>query len=308
MLGACPLCQGTAFEPVHSRVPDFEHGLPGEVGFSACAGCGLLLQDPQPTLAALHAAYPDDYRPHVSGSASGGGGALGWLKGIQSRLMVRRYARWLPADRGESIVDLGCGSGRFLLALHQAGYRNLIGVDRNPRLAAGFEGLPIRFVAQELEPDLRLEGRYRTIVMNYVLEHFLDPLRVLARCRESLEPGGRILILTPNVNSWAHRVFGRTWSGLHAPRHTHLFTPRTLELAAKKLGFDEAHAGFVTDPATWAFSFQNRMRAHAPRAGLARGTAWYSLASLPFWVPAATAERLAGRGGSIVISLSASSR
>ncbi|HEX3905775.1 MAG TPA: class I SAM-dependent methyltransferase [Polyangia bacterium] len=303
MTGACPLCEATAFDPLHARVRDFEHGLPNEVDFVVCRGCGLVVQDPQPALAALLSFYPDDYRPHVSGTAAaGGGGVLGRLKALQSRLLVSRYARWLPADRAESIADVGCGSGQFLRALAAAGYTDLTGVDRNPRLAEGFAGTPIRFLARELEPDFDLGGRYQTIVMNYVLEHFLDPLRVLGGCRAALAPGGRLVIMTPNVDAWAHRLWGRTWSGLHAPRHTHLFNPQTLKRAAEKAGFTRVETAFVTDPASWAFSFQNRVRSRAPAASaVARGTAWYALASLPLWAPFALAERLAGRGGSIVM-------
>jgi 2-polyprenyl-3-methyl-5-hydroxy-6-metoxy-1,4-benzoquinol methylase len=301
---ACPLCGGTLFERVHARVADFEHGLPSEADFSACSSCGLVWQNPQPSLEALHSFYPDDYRPHVSGSAAGGGGTLGWLKGIQSRQLLAQYARWLPADRGKAIVDLGCGSGRFLQALHDGGYHNLTGVDRNPRLAAAFEGTSIRFIATELEPDFQLEGRYQAIVMNYVLEHFLDPLAVLGRCRESLEPSGRVLLLTPNVDSWAHSVFGRYWSGLHAPRHTQLFSASTLEVAAKKAGFDRTEVSPVVDPASWAFSLQNWIRSRFTRQGVARGTAWYGLASLPLLYPVAAAERFAGKSASLIACLS----
>jgi SAM-dependent methyltransferase len=302
MIASCPLCKGTVFSPLHAAVRDFEHGLPNETDLSVCGGCGLVMQDPLPALPELLSFYPADYRPHVSGTPAGGGGALGWLKGIQSRLLVARYARWLPADREASIADVGCGSGQFLRALARVGYTNLTGIDRNKGLAAGFEGTPIRFVARELEPDFDLGGRYQTVVMNYVLEHFLDPLGALAGAGAALEPGGRLVVMTPNVDAWAHRLWGRAWSGLHAPRHTHLFDQRTLERAARQVGFTRVATAFVTDPAGWAFSFQNRVRARvATPERLARGTAWYALASLPLWAPLALSERLAGRGGSIVM-------
>jgi SAM-dependent methyltransferase len=285
-------------------VLDFEHGRPEEANFSVCEGCGFFIQDPLPSLEELRSYYPEDYRPHVSGSAAGGGGLLGLLKGIQSRSLLATYSRWLPRERDASIVDLGCGSGQFLRALYRAGYRNLMGIDREPRLATHFVPLSIQFIAEELEPDFSLPGRHRVIVMNYVLEHFRDPLRMLARCRDSLEPDGQVLVLTPNVDSVAHRVFGKYWSGLHSPRHTYLFSPHTLELAAKTSGFARVEAAFVTDPAGWAFSFQNRMRSGSERLGVERGAAWYGLATLPIWYPFAAAEHLAGRGGSIAVALS----
>lgn len=300
----CPLCQGASFEEIYSQVPDFEHGLPRKTDLSVCRRCGLVVQNPQPTLDALLSFYPTDYRPHVSGTASGGGGVLGWLKSIQSRLLVERYHRWLPANRDARILDLGCGSGQFLRALGAAGYRNLTGMDRSPSLAESFEGTSVRFFTREIEPDLRLEEQFDVIVMNYVIEHFLEPLQVLRRCKLALADGGRILILTPNIDSLAHRTFGRYWSGLHAPRHTHLFSPSTMNLVARTLGFQKAEIGFITDPASWAFSFQNWVRSRAVAPSFQRGTAWYGLAALPFVFPIALVERWIGRSASIVVSLS----
>ena len=293
---ACPLCRGTTCEPVHSAVPDFEHGLPKLSDFFTCRTCGLLFQWPQPSLADLESYYPSDYRPHVSSS-----GLLGFLKGIQSRMLARKYSRWLPRDRGARVLDLGCGSGGFLTALRSLGYRELTGIDRNPALAAVFEGTPITYRSLQIEPELRLEGTFDAIVLNNVLEHFLDPRRVLETCRAALRPGGRVLLLTPNADSWSHRVFGRYWSGLHAPRHPRVFVPGALRRLASEAGFKSVDIRYPSDPPTWAFSFQNWTRRSG--AGVARGTAWYSLAGLPAWMPAAMAERWAGRSSSMVAAL-----
>src|ERR1041384_77881 len=131
--------------------------------------------------------------------------------------------------------------------------------------------------------------------MHYVIEHFADPEAVLRACRDSLAPGGRVLLLTPNTGSLSHAWFGRYWSGLHAPRHTQLFNPRNLELLAKRCGFSSVEVVASTDPASWTLSFQNLVSGSAPHAG----TAWYSLALLPAWYPFAVAERLAGRASSM---------
>ncbi len=138
------------------------------------------------------------------------------------------------------------------MALRGAGYRELTGVDRNPALGAAFEGTAIRYRALQIEPDLKLEGAFHTIVLNNVVEHFLDPAHVLAQCRAALAEQGQILMLTPNAASWCHRFFGRFWSGLHAPRHPQIFSPGPLQRLAAKAGFAEAEVSFVADPASWA--------------------------------------------------------
>ena len=296
----CPLCHGTKVGPAHRGVRDLEHGLATRSDFYACEACGLVFQAPQPRLTDLLSYYPKDYRPHVSGSNDG---LLGYLKGLQSQRLVAGYRRWLPKDRDSPILDLGCGSGQFLKALRRAGYRNLTGVDRNPALASNFEGTPIRFLALELEPAFQLSGGYHTIVLNYVLEHFLDPGKILAECRNLLTEGGQILVLTPNADSWCHRVFAGCWSGLHAPRHTQIFSPAVLNRLARAHAFREVQTVDVLDPASWAFSFQNCLRARSAKPAAARGTAWYSLAGLPLWILPAALEKALGKSATMASAL-----
>jgi SAM-dependent methyltransferase len=287
----CPLCGGERFRRSHTNVLDYEHGTRGASDFVECEACGLLLQDPPPSPALLRSAYPSDYRPHASGAL------LGVLQKMQANRLLHLYSRWLPKDRAARLVDLGCGNGQFLSALWRAGYRNLLGVDRKP--SAGVR--EIALVAADLETEFHFPNRYSVIFMNNVLEHFAEPLSMLARCRDALDRDGRIILLTPNTRALAHRVFGRYWSGLHAPRHTELFDRSTLTRAAAKLGFATPKILDVADPAAWALSLQNRARKNRP--GVERGTAWYALAALPAGYPLAIAERLLAHGGAIATCL-----
>ena len=296
----CPICGATLSVPLHRQVRDFEHGLPVLADFDSCPSCGLVAQVPAPTAGALAGYYPKDYRPHAAAAgASTGGSLIARLKAVQASLQLGRLAKFLP-DRDQPILELGCGGGHFLRALERRGHTDLTGIDRTPELGRAFEGTRIRYRALDLDRSLDLGGPYAAIAMNYVIEHFVDPESVLRACRDALAPGGRVLLLTPNSRSLSHRVFGRYWSGLHAPRHTQLFNPENLRLLAQKIGFGQLTVVPSTDPASWTLSFQNviegRKRAgKPPRAG----TAWYSLALLPAWYPFALVERLAGRPSSM---------
>jgi hypothetical protein len=97
-------------------------------------------------------------------------------------------------------------------------------------------------------------------------------------------------------------MFGRYWSGLHAPRHTQLFSPKNNRLLAQKLDFG-IEVVYVTDPASWTLSFQNLVQRRTHHAG----TAWYSLALLPAWWPFALVERALGRGSAMYALLQAPS-
>jgi SAM-dependent methyltransferase len=284
-------------------VRDFEHGLPVLADFDACPSCGLVAQVPPPTAGALAGYYPKDYRPHAA--ASNGASLIARLKAVQASFQLGRLARFLP-ERDQPILELGCGGGHFLRALEHRGHTDLTGIDRTPELGRVFEGTRIKYRALDLDRSLELGGPYAAIAMNYVIEHFVDPGAVLRACRKALAPGGRVLLLTPNSRSLSHRVFGRYWSGLHAPRHTQLFNPQNLGMLAGKNGFGHLTVVPSTDPASWTLSFQNfvqgRKRSGKPPKA---GTAWYSLALLPAWYPVALAERIAGRASSMFGVLSA---
>ncbi|TMA10529.1 MAG: class I SAM-dependent methyltransferase, partial [Deltaproteobacteria bacterium] len=252
----CPVCGGALSRKVHRRVRDFEHGLPVLADFDACPSCGLIAQVPPPNAAALATYYPPDYRPHAAAAATNGVSLMTRLKNVQASLQIRRLAKFLP-PRDQPILELGCGGGHFLRALDRHGYTNLTGIDRTPELGRAFEGTRIRYRAIDLDRSLELGGPYQAIVMNYVIEHFVSPEAVLRACRKALAPGGRVLLLTPNSRAISHRVFGRYWSGLHAPRHTQLFHPGNLRLLAEKIGFGNLEMVYPTDPASWTLSFQN---------------------------------------------------
>jgi len=67
------------------------------------------------------------------------------------------------------------------------------------------ESLRARFpqatVVNALFEDFAPETRFQTIVLGHVLEHVDHPVDILARAREWLAPGGRIMAAVPNARS-----------------------------------------------------------------------------------------------------------
>lgn len=98
---------------------------------------------------------------------------------------------------GKRVVDFGCGLGYQSIALARAGAREVIGVDINDAALAAAEQLAIREgvtgtvrFSRSLENHLEAD----TIISQNSFEHFLNPEEILARMRDALAPGGRILI------------------------------------------------------------------------------------------------------------------
>lgn len=111
------------------------------------------------------------------------------------------YYRAAIRKFGEPVVDLGCGTGRFLAPLSADGF-DIDGVDISADMVAAARGLlpksrPAQLSVQALH-ELTLDRRYRTAYMCGVFgiggrrDHDLEALR---RVHQQLEPGGALLII-----------------------------------------------------------------------------------------------------------------
>ena len=103
--------------------------------------------------------------------------------------------------------------------------------------------------------------RFRLVVMNQLIEHVVDPVRVLQKLKEALVPGGVAFIETPNTSSPNARWMRRTlWGGYHYPRHLHLFSPTTIQLALEAAGLELVQIRFVPCPVQWVLSLNNFLK------------------------------------------------
>jgi SAM-dependent methyltransferase len=112
--------------------------------------------------------------------------------------------RWLRVRPGTSVLEIGCGVGRWSLRLAQRG-AVVTGMDLSQRMVlearrrAGAQRLAGRcnFVVADISsPGLR--GRFDVVLGVTVLQHLLDPAqfeRAVLNIRRFLAPGGRAIVL-----------------------------------------------------------------------------------------------------------------
>lgn len=141
------------------------------------------------------------------------------------------------------ILEVGCGTGTVLSALHREGYR-MTGVEMHPELArraaaanpaVSIYSLNLFSAPQELARD----GGFDAVGLFDVVEHLADPVPVLRACASLLAPGGRLVGTVPALNVlWSdydrfagHQLrYGRRGlrtllqrSGFHEPRVAYFF-------------------------------------------------------------------------------------
>ncbi len=272
----CFLC-GAPQEPAFEGIKDFEYETCPPVNFSACKECRLLSQAPLPAAAALPSFYPAEYRNYLPFQLT----IFSTLKEFQFQWLVRKILRHFGAGKELKILEIGFGNGRLLSALKEKGYGHLYGADFTDRNFANLKDSGITLKAQDLEKGFPFDERFDVILLNNVLEHFLDPEAVLKNCRDHLTESGKIILITPSAAALDFFLFKKYWAGFHAPRHIHLFDDKNIAQLGEKLGFADVALRPLADPGQFALSIQNFLQDQPlTKTKLKNGMAWY----LPFLI------------------------
>ncbi|MHB9073703.1 MAG: class I SAM-dependent methyltransferase [Desulfobaccales bacterium] len=259
----CYLC-GNKGEPIYANLPDRLFGAPGLWNLKKCpnTACGLIWLDPMPVPEAIAMAYVN-YFTHGAPGKSNSFGILKkflmdtylsrslaypfknshWQKtagllltAVPSlRERIARSVAWLPYQPGGRLLDIGCGSGAFLVKMAKLGWQ-AEGVEVDPAAVAQAHSQGLEVRCGTLEEQRYPESVFDAITMFHVIEHVHEPVELLAECWRLLKKGGRLVVMTPNTTSWGHRIFKENWRELDPPRHLTLFSPDSMRLLAKQAG------------------------------------------------------------------------
>ena len=144
---------------------------------------------------------------------------------------------------GESVLEVGCGMGRYTLLLARRGLQ-LEGLDLSPVLLdylsqvdAGAFNIRLH-CANVDDPPAELRGRFDVVAGFFVLHHFFDLGRGMHGIRQFLKPGGRVVFLEPNPLCplyYLQILFtpGMKWQGEKGILRMH---PKPLALAMQAAG------------------------------------------------------------------------
>ncbi|MGB0671494.1 MAG: class I SAM-dependent methyltransferase, partial [Rhodospirillales bacterium] len=99
-----------------------------------------------------------------------------------------------------SVLDLGCGSGALSLRLADAGFR-MSCADAVGEAFRLRDEMP--FTAVDLNRDFApiIGGIFPAITAVEIIEHLENPRHFLRQCRALLQPGGCLILTTPNIDN-----------------------------------------------------------------------------------------------------------
>ncbi len=193
--------------------------------------------------------------------------------------------RWLKrrlplTANGETLLDVGCGTGGFTIGAARRGYR-AVGVswdERNQRIAQERAQLCKARDASFVIGDVRqlaqipgLAADYDVLICMECVEHILDDRKLFRDMANRLKPGGQLLLSTPNyfyhpISKGDRGPFMKEETGWHVRRG---YTPAMLQELCAQSGLTCAAisycTGYLSQKMSWIWRWFDE---HVPSKGL----------------------------------------
>lgn len=261
----CPVCTAADVSILRETFDD-RYGQPDLFTLVTCKGCGHVMTSPRLAETDLGLLYGTYYpRKHVKVtdikrqadlSATYFAGLKRWWMGTDNQ---GQYS----ARRGESMLDIGCGSGLSLLEAQALG-ASARGVEADPNVERLAQELKLHIHIGSLFDEPFPGERFDLVTLNQVIEHVPEPDRMLRHLRNRLSTQGRLVLVLPNVQSFWSRVFGARWINWHVPYHLHHFHPKGFAQLAERCGYRVQKSRTIT-PNLWTLLQLRTLRSEATR-------------------------------------------
>jgi SAM-dependent methyltransferase len=248
----CQICSNINGNRRH-KVREMMFGTRDEFDYIECGRCGTLQIAAIPDLSKY---YPTDYfsfeakEPEIgetflrrlASKLSGnflltGNGFIGqailnkkpWLRDHFPASLTEPI---LGINKNSRILDLGCGNGKLLQAMHYFGFSDLTGADALIENDINYKtGVKVL-----RKPIKEIDGIFDLIMLHHSFEHFADPKESLLQIHRLLDGDKFALIRIPVLN-FAWEKYGVNWVQLDPPRHLFLYTERSFRELAASCGF-----------------------------------------------------------------------
>ena len=172
------------------------YGLP--LAFVLCTVCGTIRIDPYLDTSSLEDFYTRFYQQMYARATE-----------VESYFLRQRsYGEKVLGvaehflKPGSWVFELGCGAGGALDVFQSKGYQ-VAGCDYSAELIAAGRELGVRNIYHGSPKDIQpAQGGAKAdlIYFHHVFEHVKHPLGFLDDCRNHLAPGGKIVIIVPDVS------------------------------------------------------------------------------------------------------------
>jgi 2-polyprenyl-3-methyl-5-hydroxy-6-metoxy-1,4-benzoquinol methylase len=142
------------------------------------------------------------------------------------REIIRRFGNVSP---GDTILDIGCGTGALMKALSST--YNMVGIDMSPLAVQYSRQRGLNALEMRVQDFPRDKYNVRAALLLDVIEHIDEDIEVLKNAAEIVRPDGRVIVTVP-AYMWmwsAHDVLNH---------HKRRYTATTLRHALESAGLE----------------------------------------------------------------------
>ena len=135
------------------------------------------------------------------------------------------------------ILEVGPGSGEFLVAAAKERFE-VEAVECSRKLCTHLRSISsCKIYDGTLEEVDFGNSMFDAVLSFHVIEHVPDPKKHLECTARIVNPGGYLILTTPNARSWDHRMLKNRWTGYQVA-HLNLFSRDSMELCLKSAGWN----------------------------------------------------------------------
>ncbi len=153
------------------------------------------------------------------------------------RLWIDLDVRCLPFVAEGTLLDIGCGNGQWIAFMKTLGW-DVSGIDFDKDAIDHCAKKNLKVRAGDLIEQHYPNNFFDAITLSHVIEHLPHPEATLKECYRILKPNGRIIVTTPNAESFGLDFFKGYWRGLEPPRHLQVFSVSALQDILISVGFN----------------------------------------------------------------------
>lgn len=148
----------------------------------------------------------------------------------------RDYVALLPINSNAAILELGCGDGATgALALKEGKCGRYVGIEMFAPMAERARRVLSEVHVGNIENMVlpHAEETFDALILSEVLEHLVDPQKILKRLVTLLKPNGLVFASSPNIAHWSNvknlclGKFEYEESGMMDRTHLRWFTPNS---------------------------------------------------------------------------------
>jgi 2-polyprenyl-3-methyl-5-hydroxy-6-metoxy-1,4-benzoquinol methylase len=211
---SCLICNSTALKPLKGY--EASH-------LCKCKSCGFVFAQAIPTM--------EELEKHYEGYSR---------NDYLSPVTIKRYNELLDYfeqfRKTGKLIDVGCGIGYFLEEAKKRGWE-VYGTEYTDEAIQICESKGITMKKGKLNPaDFKSES-FDIITSFEVIEHINNPQEEIQNFNQILRKGGLVYMTTPNWNALLRYRLKAAYNVIVYPEHLSYYTPRTIKLLFKSLGF-----------------------------------------------------------------------